>query len=1285
MNPSNRCTRCGGPRDPETLRGLCPGCLVRWTRPPQLPADLADSIWVWDSGKGSRIKGYELGEELGRGGAGIVYRARQLSLDRAVAVKLLLEGPFADAAQVERFRLEAKAAAALDHPAIVPIHEVGEADGRVFYSMSLVEGPTLEKALEGFCLPAIRRDPKAAGRGLRRALRDRQREIARFLAEIARGVQHAHQHGVLHRDLKPGNILIAPGDRPMITDFGLVWVAGSKRGSGGSDSIHGTPNYIAPELTRDSGRSSVACDVYALGAIGYELVTGEPPFEAGNAVETLIRIRDGHLTPPRDLEPALSPDLEAILLRCLNPNPSCRYSSAEALAQDLERFAQGHPVEASKPGWPRRSWRWIQDHPCQSVTISAVVLTLIAMTAFSWALAARRDSERRVSELTNRRLQSELEDSTLARLQAERFSGFHSHRSNVLEDLRKIYVARPSTRIIDEAIAQLARAELPSPRKLHARIHPKAPVALTPDFRVQLEADAQGRILGTDHETGVRIWEWGDGKALPFAQLHPSPDGGHLLAVRKGRATLLAIPPRDGIAEIPLLNVVGFGPEGDWFLVLDVDRRLQRYETRTGRHLGMLSEGIHHHGNVAICPDPTQPLIAMAQAGQIRIFDWASGKVISSRSNGMQNGNIRWVGDWLVQLVNGVQIVGYNLQSGREYLLGQFSSQVMSLRPIPQHNQIAVSTDTGESGLFDLDLRTRILGFYNMEPLQFSADGTWVLVAVQDHWATVPYHSSEVLASVFPADTGRDPIRAIEFSPQGDALLVTKQAGVHLIPLGRDCEPGFLPAMGAVNAGWIPGTDEIVIQTRGSIRWHGLEPGTLRPSSTPIHVWDDPSTGWMERGALCAATPSLTVVRSDSRIEEIDLRRRKTLRVIEDPRLRGARTLDNSEDEILFDSGNGDRVRSLHGLLDRLGLRAEEPVLAFRFSPDGKGLLLGDRSTHRLVSIEGEKALWSQAAGNVIGRGNRVIAWSPDSQNVALVTGTDRVGLFRASTGDRIAQLIHSFDIHVTCMAISPGNRWMAIGLENGSLQLWDLQRLRNELGALKGRIHGQQEPGPAALGVGGRPIRRHWTRTGLNLSKSPVVVPERDARCTGAQLDLGPGRQGVSHSYLIDSADDSRHRSGFLTHAGTSFDARWILLLDSQGFRLTRETAPQVVTLPLDQPRVHSIHLLANAANAPTSVKRPVQIARLRIRYREGPPLEFPIRLGIEVEDMWSPDDAGSPTQTRVAWRGLDSSSEFSGRWLQLYHATFMNPTPERAVESIEIESSMAFSSLMVSGITVE
>ncbi len=261
MSSLDHCMGCGGARVPGMLRGLCPVCLVRWTRPPQLPGKLEGSIWMWDSASGARIEGYELGDEIGRGGFGIVYRARQISLDRPVAVKLLLEGPFADPSQVERFRLEAKAAASLEHPSIVSVHEIGQSGGRMFYSMRLVEGPTLERIMERFCLPAIRSDTESSLRGYDRALWNRQRDIARFLSEVARAVHHAHQHGVLHRDLKPGNILVAEGNRPMITDFGLVWVSAAKDRKPGSGEIHGTPNYIAPELTRDPDRSSVASDV----------------------------------------------------------------------------------------------------------------------------------------------------------------------------------------------------------------------------------------------------------------------------------------------------------------------------------------------------------------------------------------------------------------------------------------------------------------------------------------------------------------------------------------------------------------------------------------------------------------------------------------------------------------------------------------------------------------------------------------------------------------------------------------------------------------------------------------------------------------------------------------------------------------------------------------------------------------------------------------------------------------------------------------------------------------
>lgn len=1288
MSFSNHCISCGGARVPGMLRGLCPLCLVRWTRPPQLPGKLDGSIWLWDSAAGVRIEGYELGDEIGRGGFGIVYRARQVSLDRPVAMKLLLEGPFADPSQIERFRLEAKAAASLDHPSIVSIYEIGQSGGRMFYSMRLVEGPTLEKIMDRFCLPAIRSESESSPRNFERALRSRQLDIARFLAEVARAVHHAHQHGVLHRDLKPGNILIAEGNRPMITDFGLVWLSGENHAAKGSGEIHGTPNYIAPELTRDPGRSSVASDIYSVAAIGYECLTGEPPFEAGNGVETLIRIRNGHLSPPRDLEPAIDRDLEAIVLRCLDPNPARRYSTAAALAEDLDRFVQGAPVEARDPRWLRLGWYWVQKHPCRVGLAIATVLALVAVATLAWATALRRDTQSRLLDLSNQSLRIELQDSMLARLESERLSGFHGNRSNILAELRRLYKVRPNTRILDEAIAQLARSELPTPQQLHARIHPRAPVALTPDFRVRLEADTQGRIIATDHETGARIWDWGDGNAAPFRALHPSPDGRHLLAVRKGRATLLRFPSPNAIAELPFVDLVGFSPEGDWFLTVDPERRLNRHETRTGQLLGVLPDGSVNAGNIAICPDPQKPLIAISAPGQIRIIDWTRGTLVSSRTNGLPNGIIRWVDDWLVHLVDGNRVVSYNLQSGREYILGQFSSPVMTLDPIPHHCQIAATTESGEVRLFDLNQQTRLLQFHDMRPLQFSADGRQVMIAVQDSWGTAPYQSPGVFVSLFPGDPGQDPIRSVEFSPAGDVLLVTKQAGVHLIPLGGNREPGFLPAMGAVQAGWIPGTDEVVVQTRGSVRWHGLDPETLQPSPSPIHQWNSPGPGWMERGALCLGTPSLMVARPDSRIEEIHLGRRETLRIIQDARFKEVRHLDHSGDEILFDSKKSHALQSLGGLLDRVGLRQDERIEGFRFSPDGKALLLSSGALHRHVSVDGWTNQWSYTTSKVISSGTPVIAWSPDSRHIALVTGPNKVGLFSAKDGIRIAQLTHSFEIRVTAMAISPGGRWIAIGLQNGSVHLWNLHRLQKELHDLGSEIDGPTEPEPAIISLGARTGGRRLAQTEIRLQISeygPVTVPERDSRCTGSQLDLGPRRDGVSPSRVVDSAEDTRVPSGFITDAGTAFDARWALQLDSRVAHLNREVAPASFTNRLDHPALHRIHLLGNVNFAPTSVKRPLEIALLRLRYQNGTSMEFPIRLGIEVEDVWSQDDEGAEGKPRVAWRGMDPFAEVSGRRIQLYHATFVNPHPEQPVESLEIHSTMALPSLLISGITVE
>ncbi len=274
-----------------------------------------------------RLGGYELLEELGRGGMGVVYRARQLGLDREVAVKMILRGQLASAADRDRFRAEAEAAARLDHPNIVPVYEVGESEGRPFFSMKYIPGRTLSQLLAEHPLPA--------------------RDAARIMASVSRAIDFAHQNGVLHRDLKPSNIVIDADGDPHITDFGLA-----KRMTEGvsltkSGAILGTPSYMAPEQAAGArGEVGPASDVYSLGAVLYHMLTGRPPFQAASPLDTVLLVLEQDPVPPRLINPKVDRDLEMIALRCLQKPADLRYASAAGLAEDLDAYLNDEPISA---------------------------------------------------------------------------------------------------------------------------------------------------------------------------------------------------------------------------------------------------------------------------------------------------------------------------------------------------------------------------------------------------------------------------------------------------------------------------------------------------------------------------------------------------------------------------------------------------------------------------------------------------------------------------------------------------------------------------------------------------------------------------------------------------------------------------------------------------------------------------------------------------------------------------------------------------------------------------
>ena len=308
---------------------------------------------------------YELLEEIGRGAQGVVFRARQKSLNRTVALKVISLGQWASKAHLKRFRREAEAAASLDHPSIVPIYEVGERDGSCYFSMKFVEGGQLDEV--------VGRTPMSI------------RQAVELIAKVARTVHYAHEHGILHRDIKPGNILLDAKGEPHLTDFGLARLIESESSVTQTLDVLGTPSYMAPEqAVGNNAAVSSATDVYGLGAVLYQLLTGHPPFAGGTTYETIKLLEDTEPRPPRLLNPKVDRDLSTICLKCLEKDPKRRYASAFALAEDLEHWLKHEPILARHTGIVARGKKWVRRNPTSALLAASLVALAAAAGWIVW-------------------------------------------------------------------------------------------------------------------------------------------------------------------------------------------------------------------------------------------------------------------------------------------------------------------------------------------------------------------------------------------------------------------------------------------------------------------------------------------------------------------------------------------------------------------------------------------------------------------------------------------------------------------------------------------------------------------------------------------------------------------------------------------------------------------------------------------------------------------------------------------------------------------------------------
>ena len=683
-----------------------------------------------------RIPGYEVQSVLGYGGMGVVYKARDLRLDRPVAIKMLLTGTYASLEERERFFREAAAAAGLRHPNIVQVYDVSSHDGWPYFTLEFVEGGSLAEQIRGTPQPV--------------------RQAATLVATLAEAVEVAHQGGIIHRDLKPANVLLTADGTPKIADFGLA-----RRLEGGaaltlSGAVMGTPSYMAPEQTQGKTLAiGPAIDIYALGAILYKLVTGRPPFRAETASETAFQVVTQDPVAPSRLNARVPRDIGTICMKCLEKDPARRYGTAGELAADLKRFLNNRPIRARPVGIFGRMNRWGRRNPAPAGLLSALVLTgLFAFLAIFWQWRKAEALARSVSA-ANVRLEEQRSRAIDAQGRAERAGEserWERYRSNIA-------AAAAALQIQNSGAARRALEAAPPEHRNWEWRH----------LHSQLD-NARAVLPGGT----LAVGSFGN---LPII----SPSGEQLATANKDERTIGLWNTMTG-AEIGVLrghegpiHSLAYSPDGNRLASCSADKTIRLWEPAARREVAVW------RGNQKACEwlsySPDGQRICSLDGRSGRLWDTATGQTIATFDKPVQRNSVLFMPGGRQLLVGlGRQVCLYDLTTGRQIaVLGSHEEQVFHLAVSPDGKRIASHGEHEKTiRLWDATTRKEIavLHGHTVSPpnLAFSPDGTRLLSGCSYPDTAMRLWEAATGRPIAALEGHKNSILAVAFSPDGRRL-----------------------------------------------------------------------------------------------------------------------------------------------------------------------------------------------------------------------------------------------------------------------------------------------------------------------------------------------------------------------------------------------------------------------------------------------------------------------------------------------------------------------------------